>query len=242
MPKYEMKMWDGSAYVDVPIGGGGANASRYTAVLASGSWVSSNGAFTQSVTINGIKSDDTPLISMVGSYIPADNKVLAAEWSKVYNTETFSNSIKFYAYEALSEDISLQIMNISVGESSAQEAALTSLIEKEFIFASGWNAVDTDKFNGASVIGNKVFISFNITGGNATSNSIITAYPADLPKIINTPVDLIVLKDNGDGTYSDFNGRVIVDTDGNIKFKDVQETTTTGLKLAVSGEFVIAWQ
>lgn len=118
MPKYEMKMWNGSAYVDVPIGGsGGAGITRYTGSLSNTLWdaipTPSGGGYTQTVTINGITSEDTPLISMIGSDDSSSNETLAAEWAKIYRAETFANGITFRAYEKPSQSLQFQVMNIT---------------------------------------------------------------------------------------------------------------------------------
>jgi len=88
---------------------GHVNHAVLTAMLMSNSWTGTTSPYSQSVTVNGITSTDTPIIDIVltGTYFIDD--ILVEEWGYIYRAVTGNNSITFYATEKPTIDLPIQI-------------------------------------------------------------------------------------------------------------------------------------
>ena len=74
------------------------------------SWSGSAAPYTQTITVNGITANDTPVIDVDLSSIEYTNKDDVIEaYSKVYRITTAANSITVYADEATTTNIPIQI-------------------------------------------------------------------------------------------------------------------------------------
>lgn len=78
------------------------------------SWSSSK---TQTVTVEGITADDNPIIDLICSTSGYESE--QEEWSKVYKAETLTNGIKFYASEATTKSLNLQVKALKPGEGTS---------------------------------------------------------------------------------------------------------------------------
>ena len=79
-----------------------ASYSNYTITLGT-SWGSDN---TQTVTVNGILSTDSPIIDIICS---SNYEKEQEEWGKIYRAQTINGGIKFYASEATTISLNLQV-------------------------------------------------------------------------------------------------------------------------------------
>lgn len=75
------------------------------------SWTSSK---TQTISLEGILSTDTPTIDLICT--PTGYEAEQTEWAKVYRAETKDGSIVFYASEATTKALTLQVKVFRVAE------------------------------------------------------------------------------------------------------------------------------
>lgn len=75
------------------------------------SWTqdSTNGYYTQSVTVSGITSSDYPTLDVVTSGTLSNIQALQTEWAKIVQAETSTNNIKFYAKEATTTSLTITV-------------------------------------------------------------------------------------------------------------------------------------
>lgn len=63
---------------------------------------------TQSVSVSGITANHNAILDIVAT--TSDFETQQAEWSKVYKAETYEGGIKFYAKEATTVDLTVQVL------------------------------------------------------------------------------------------------------------------------------------
>lgn len=63
---------------------------------------------TQSVSVSGISASHNAILDIVAT--TSDFETQQAEWSKVYKAETYEGGIKFYAKEATTVDLTVQVL------------------------------------------------------------------------------------------------------------------------------------
>lgn len=80
--------------------------SNYTATLSSSSWTESSGTYTQTVSIPGILSSDTPIID-----VSNPTKAMLDSWSYVSKIETSNDSITATCFSNQpTENINIKLM------------------------------------------------------------------------------------------------------------------------------------
>jgi hypothetical protein len=78
-----------------------ATTATFNATLTADSW-SGSGPFTKAITVNGITGTDNPIVDLdLSSITFANVPTIQAAWGKVYRGETSTDTITFYATEAL---------------------------------------------------------------------------------------------------------------------------------------------
>lgn len=75
-----------------------------TTITLGTSWSS----LTQSVSVSGITANHNAILDIVAT--TSDFETQQAEWSKVYKAETYEGGIKFYAKEATTVDLTVQVL------------------------------------------------------------------------------------------------------------------------------------
>ena len=65
-------------------------------------------SLTQSVSVSGITANHNAILDIVAT--TSDFETQQAEWSKVYKAETYEGGIKFYAKEATSTALTIQVL------------------------------------------------------------------------------------------------------------------------------------
>lgn len=63
---------------------------------------------TQSIPVSGITANHNAILDIVAT--TSDFETQQAEWSKVYKAETYEGGIKFYAKEATTVDLTVQVL------------------------------------------------------------------------------------------------------------------------------------
>lgn len=83
----------------------------YTSTLLSAGWSGSEAPYTQSLTINGVLSTDTPVIGPVMTSNYETNKAMLEAWSLVSRITTDSNMITAYCFDKKPEvNVPIQLM------------------------------------------------------------------------------------------------------------------------------------
>lgn len=87
-----------------------ANLKKAPTITLDTSWIqdSTNGYYTQSVTLKGITSKDNPIVDVVLSGTLSNMQAQQDNWDKILKAETSTNTLTFYASEATT--ISLTVM------------------------------------------------------------------------------------------------------------------------------------
>lgn len=62
----------------------------------------------QSIPVSGITANDTAILDIITT--TSDYEAQQAEWSKIYKAETYDGGIKFYAKEATSATLTVQVL------------------------------------------------------------------------------------------------------------------------------------
>ena len=75
-----------------------------TTITLGTSWSS----LTQSVSVSGITANHNAILDVVTS--TSNYEAQQTEWAKVYKAETYNGGIKFYAKEATSVDLTVQVL------------------------------------------------------------------------------------------------------------------------------------
>lgn len=90
--------------VTLPSGG---SSTDYSVSIATSDWsqVSGQSYYSATKTVNGITSDDTPIIDIVPTMANYENEI--ADWAKLIKAETATDSIVFYASEAFTNAVSV---------------------------------------------------------------------------------------------------------------------------------------
>ncbi len=70
---------------------------------------STNGYYTQTVNMSGIKSTDTPVLDVKLTGTASNIKALSKEWANILKAETLEGSIKFYAKKATSTALTVLV-------------------------------------------------------------------------------------------------------------------------------------
>jgi len=81
----------------------------YTATIQAANWSGSEAPFSQSVSVSGILSTDTPIIDVVMSGTYGTDIERSSQWNYVYRAVTGDNSITFYAKTKPTIDLPIQI-------------------------------------------------------------------------------------------------------------------------------------
>jgi len=81
----------------------------YTATIQAANWSGSEAPFSQSVSVSGILSTDTPIIDVVMSGTYGTDIERSSQWNYVYRAVTGANSITFYAKTKPTIDLPVQI-------------------------------------------------------------------------------------------------------------------------------------
>lgn len=63
---------------------------------------------TQSIPVSGITANDTAILDIVTT--TSDYEAQQAEWAKVYKAETYNGGVKFYAKEATTVNLTVQVL------------------------------------------------------------------------------------------------------------------------------------
>lgn len=72
-------------------------------------WEGSEAPYSQSVSVSGILSTDTPIIDVVMSGTYSTDEARVEAWGYIYRAVTASKSITFYAFKKPSVDLPVQI-------------------------------------------------------------------------------------------------------------------------------------
>lgn len=88
----------------------GSFNSIFTCTLTT-SWTqdSTNGYYTQNVSVGGITTDDYPSVDIVPSGTSSNMQAQQTEWAKILKAETYNNGIKFYAKEATTTSLTVTV-------------------------------------------------------------------------------------------------------------------------------------
>ena len=88
---------------------GGASVTTYSVTIPSASWTGSSAPYTKTVTVTGLLATDEPIIdvNLTGTY--TTDQTTRTNWSKVYDGDTATNSITFYADAVPTADIPVRI-------------------------------------------------------------------------------------------------------------------------------------
>lgn len=78
---------------------------EFSGTLSSSNWSGSSPPYTQTVTINGIKANDKPIIDVVMSGTYSVDIARLGAWGYIYRAITGTNSITFYATDIPSIDL-----------------------------------------------------------------------------------------------------------------------------------------
>jgi len=101
--------WDDIEGKPSPADIGAAVNVVYTATLQAANWSGSEAPFSQSVSVSGILSTDTPIIDVVMSGTYDTDIERSSQWNYVYRAVTEANSITFYAKTKPTIDLPVQI-------------------------------------------------------------------------------------------------------------------------------------
>lgn len=85
----------------------GSVSDLYTGTLGT-SWTGSSAPYTQTVTVQGVSADDTPVIDMVPDSTYATATAQEAAWANVYRAITGENTITFYAKTKTTTEVPFQ--------------------------------------------------------------------------------------------------------------------------------------
>lgn len=99
----------GGSDVITPADIGAAVNVVYTATIQAANWSGSEAPFSQSVSVSGILSTDTPIIDVVMSGTYGTDIERSSQWNYVYRAVTGANSITFYAKTKPTIDLPIQI-------------------------------------------------------------------------------------------------------------------------------------
>jgi len=80
-----------------------------TATLTAASWTGTTSPYSQSVTVSGVVSTDTPIIDVVMSGTYSTDEAMAEAWGYIYRAVTGNDSITFYATEKPTINLPIQI-------------------------------------------------------------------------------------------------------------------------------------
>lgn len=78
------------------------------------SWTqdSTNGYYTQSVTLKGITSKDNPIVDVVLSGALSNMQTQQDNWDKILKVETSNNTLKFFASEPTTVSLSVMVKGV----------------------------------------------------------------------------------------------------------------------------------
>lgn len=80
-----------------------------TTTLTAASWMGTTSPYSQSVTVSGIASTDTPIIDVVMSGTYSTDEARIEAWGYIYRAVTGADSITFYATDKPTVDLPIQI-------------------------------------------------------------------------------------------------------------------------------------
>lgn len=88
---------------------GKASVLDLTVTLPSTSWTGASAPYTKAVTLSGILSTDKPIVDIEPSGTYATDVIMRENWKKVYDLDTSTNTLTFYADSVPSADIPLKV-------------------------------------------------------------------------------------------------------------------------------------
>ena len=85
------------------------SVAKYTATIAAAGWTGS-GPYTNSVTVNGLLTTDTPTMDLVASstYATAESEI--ADYAYIYKATCAANTLTVYATQAPSVGLNIQLI------------------------------------------------------------------------------------------------------------------------------------
>lgn len=81
----------------------------YTGTLLSASWTGSSAPYSQTITVTGMASTDEPVVDVTFSGTYLDDINIASAWSKIYDLDTGTNQVTFYADEVPSVNVAVRM-------------------------------------------------------------------------------------------------------------------------------------
>lgn len=78
-------------------------------VTISTTWSGSTAPYTQSITVEGIEENDTPITDLILSGVYETDQVMITDWGKIYRIVTAANEITVYATEKTSVALPIQL-------------------------------------------------------------------------------------------------------------------------------------
>ena len=81
----------------------------YTGTLDKDDWTGSSAPYSQTITVTGMASTDEPIADVTFSGVYLDDISIASAWSKVYDLETSTNQVTFYADEIPSVNVTVRM-------------------------------------------------------------------------------------------------------------------------------------
>ena len=86
-----------------------AEVETLTGTLLSTGWAGSSAPYSQTITVTGMASTDEPIADVTFSGVYLDDISIASAWSKVYDLETSTNQVTFYADEIPSVNVTVRM-------------------------------------------------------------------------------------------------------------------------------------
>lgn len=80
-----------------------------TVTLPSASWIGASAPFSKAVTLSGILATDKPFVDIEPSGTYATDVTMRENWNKVYDVDTTTNTLTFYADSVPNADIPLKV-------------------------------------------------------------------------------------------------------------------------------------
>lgn len=90
----------------------GAVSAVYTAELPISGWTGSEAPYSQTVTVNGLRASDTPIVDLVLSGSYAVDRVRMEQYGLLYRADTGMDSLTVYAAERPTELLPIRLLCI----------------------------------------------------------------------------------------------------------------------------------
>lgn len=196
-----------------------ASQARKVTLGTSWDYDSTNGYYTQSVLVVGMKATDTPQLSVEISTL-SDADSINEEFAKVIDAETYDGGIKFYAKSATTRNLTVVIKpdlsKVTVNNVSSEEAGLDKL-QNNINVTNGVHAFR--KFTGA---GNQV--TFTIANSYFNETLLLTVEE----NVARTAIFTVNYHDGKlSSVFKIFSGSSLSGTEnGSISSVEIDETKT----------------